>query len=179
MDLAEIFSLVLSSVAILIGLYNFWWLHWRRGKLKVGGPRSFAAFSSPEAKMVITLPFIFQNTGPKPVIIQNLRLAFEESEFGKPLNFVATVDALGKDEGRKFATQFAVHRNDLITLNCEFQREPGRLTFQARSYAMILEAKISDEDNWRIIHRFPLNVSNKAAETIMKMFIVHDNMEDI
>ncbi len=171
-------ALVISILALLFTVFSFWWMNWRTGKLHVGSPRTFAAFGSQEGRMVLEFPFVFFNDGPIPIFVQNLRLLFLQEPQPRPLNFIATVKKLGKDEDRAFATQFPVHGREAILLICEFQREPGCMTFEARNYPMELQAKLGNSKKWKQIRRYSLNVSERSLPTINKQFIVHDNMAE-
>ena len=71
-------ALIISTLALLFTIFSFWWMNWRTGILRVGTPRSYAAFGSVENKMVLEFPFVFFNDGPIPIIVQNLRLVFHD-----------------------------------------------------------------------------------------------------
>ena len=168
-------SIVISVLALLFTIFSFWWIHARRGRLQVSPPRSFATLGSQEAKLVLELPLLFFNTGPQPIVIDNLRLTFLEEKPASPLNFVATLATLGKDDGREFATQFPVRGREAFVKVCEFQRDPGKLTFEVRQYPMSLEARVNGSKKWTAILDFDLTVSERGAKIINKNFVVHDN----
>lgn len=84
-------ALMLSIFALVFTIYSFWWMNWRRGKLIVGIPRSYAAFGSKDERIILEFPFDFINTGPLPIIIRNLRLLILNEESQAPLTFTATV----------------------------------------------------------------------------------------
>lgn len=171
-------ALLISILALLFTIFSFWWMNWRKGKLIVGSPRTFAAFGSLEGKMVLEFPFVFFNNGPTPIIIQNLRLIFAEEKEPYPLGFNATVKKLGKDEDRAFATQFPVRGREALLLICEFQRTPGGMIFEERNYPLELQAKLDNSTKWKRICKFNLNVTKKSLPTINQQFIVHDNMPE-
>ncbi len=168
-------AFIISMLALLFTVFSFWWMNWRTGKLRVGAPRTYAALGSLERQMILEFPFVFFNDGPMPIIVQNLRLAFPDETQPRPLIFIATVKKLGRDEDRSFATQFPVRGREAILLICEFQREPGGMAFEARSYPMELQAQLGDGKLWKCICRFTLNVSAQGLQTINKAFVVHDN----
>jgi len=169
-------ALIISTLALFFTVFSFWWMNWRRGKLQVGTPRSYAAFGSVEGKMVLEFPFVFFNNGPMPIVVQNLRLIFSEEKELHPLIFNATVKKLGKDEDRAFATQFPVRGREALLLVCEFQRTPGGKTFEVYDYPMKLQAKLDKSKKWKTICNFNLNVTEKSLPAINQQFIVHDNM---
>lgn len=166
---------VISILALLFTVFSFWWMNWRTGNLSVGPPRTYAAIGSLDRQMILEFPLVFFNDGPTPIIVQNLRLVFAGERGSSPLVFVATVGKLGTDQGRSFATQFPVRGREAMLLICEFQREPGGLVFEARSYPLELQAQTGNRKLWKSICRFTLNVSPQDAQTINKAFVVHDN----
>lgn len=169
-------ALIISTLALLFTVFSFWWMNWRKGRLLVSSPRTFAAFGSLEGKMVLEFPFVFFNNGPMPIVVQNLRLIFSEEKEPNPLIFNAPVKKLGKDEERTFATQFPVRGREALLLICEFQRTPGEMTFEVHEYPMELQAKLDNGKKWKKICSFNLNVTEKSLPSINKQFIVHDNM---
>jgi hypothetical protein len=166
---------VISTLALLFTVFSFWWMNWRTGKLRVGAPRTYAAIGSLSDTMVLEFPFVFFNDGPMPIIVQNLRLIFSDETEPRPLDFIATVRRLGTDEDRSFATQFPVRGREAMLMICEFQRKPGGMDFEARSYPMELQAKLGNNKPWKCICCFSLNVSTQGSQTIKKAFVVHDN----
>jgi hypothetical protein len=169
-------AIAISIIALLFALYSFWWMHWRTGKLLVTHPKTYAAHGSDQGKLVIELPFVFVNTGPAPIVVRNLRLLLTNETSPIPLSFVATVNKLGSDEGRAFATQFPVHGNQALALICEFQRSPGQLLFQSTTYSLRLEAQLANQPKWRRLAQFNLCVSDRSLESINRQFIVHENI---
>jgi hypothetical protein len=169
-------ALVISVLALLFTVFSFWWMNWRRGRLHVGEPRSYAAFGSNEGKLVIEIPLIFFNSGPIPRIVRNLRLVPLSGDVNDPLVFTATVEKLGTDEGRTFATQIPVRGREAQLLICEFQRSPGQLVFEEGAYPFSLQAQLDKKDKWKDLLIFNLNVSAQSAESINRQFIVHDNL---
>jgi hypothetical protein len=145
--------------------------------LSVGKPRSFAARGSIHQKLILEFPFIFINNGQTPIIVQNLRLLFPDEEIQTPLKFVATVEKLGTDKGRAFATQFPLAPGEAKLLICEFQRQPGEMIFKAGCYLLNLQAKLGDSKKWDTICNYSINVSQKNENTINDRFLVYDNDE--
>ncbi len=84
---------------------------------------------------------------------------------------------LGTDEDRTFATQFPVRGREAVLLICEFQRRPGSMLFEVRSYPMQLQARLGDSEEWKPICSFTLNVTEPALQSINSSFVVHDNPE--
>ena len=169
-------ALIISSLALLFTVFSFWWMNWRRGKLIVGAPRSFAARGSQQENLIITLPLVFYNNGASAIVVQNLRLLLlQEDSDSKPLFFNATLEKLLKDEGRTFATQFPIRGREAIRLICEFQRSPGNLLFEAGRYPIELQAILDSKKSWERLCRFDLRISESSARNINQQYLAHDN----
>jgi len=70
----ETAALVISGLALLFSVASFYWMNWRRGRILVGPPKSFAAVGSQDAKLIIRLPLVFFNSGAIPIVVQDLQL---------------------------------------------------------------------------------------------------------
>ena len=157
----EITAFIISSLALLFTLYSFWWMNWRLGNLVVSAPRTYAAGTG-DNKLLIEIPLVLYNSGPKPIIVENLQLRFQDEQFKiPPLFFNATVDKLGTDENRAFATQFAVPGNKTLSLICEFQARTD-FKFGEAEYLLSLEARINEKD-WVLVKEFEIKVSLASA----------------
>lgn len=172
-----IVSITLSVCALLFTIFSFWLMNWRKGKLHAFPPPSFAAFGSKHAKLVLELPLVFYNDGPLPIIIRDLKLIINNNSEHGPLSFVATVTKLGTDEQRAYSTQIPVGGRESVSRICEFQRNPGNLLFEAKSYKLELYAKLDDDYKWKKISFFNLDVAKEALATINTSFITHYNSQ--
>jgi hypothetical protein len=171
-------AILVSFSALGFTLYSFWWMNWRKGKLHIGEPRSYAAHGSMDDLLILQIPFVFFNTGPTPIIVQNLRIIFTEESSPEPLIFSATVGKLASDAGRALSTQIPIRGREAPLIICEFQRRPGNLLFESRSYPIELQAKLDDSKKWKCVCRFSLNVNKMALHTINRLLAGHDNMSE-
>lgn len=166
-------AIFISIFALLFTTFSFWWQNWRSGKIVVGAPRTYAAFAD-KNKVVMHLPFVFFNNGPKPKLIENLRIELEG--YPAPLVFNATVGKLGSDEGRKFATQFPLHGNKAECIICDFSCNKHGFKFEAKEYRLKLKAIVNEDNGWTNLKEFKLFVSEQSIDSINgKAFIPHDN----
>jgi hypothetical protein len=122
---------LLSSLALLFTIFSFWWMNWRRGRLIVGNPHSFAAVSKGENDLVVVqLPLVFYNDGAAAHVVQSLRLQLEQGDKkSSVLYFNNTLASLASNEGRQWARQFAVEGRSSYFSVFVFQRKPGKFTF--------------------------------------------------
>jgi hypothetical protein len=154
----DIAAFIISLSALGFTISSFWWMNWRRGDVLVGDPRTYAA-SNTDASLMIEFPLVLYNTGPRPILIENLRLILLDEGVGaKPLFFNAVVDKLATDEGREYATQFPLQGNTTIRKICEFHRKPANFTFKAKKYRIELQASLNDRKEWVTLKTFDLNV---------------------
>ncbi len=165
-------SLIISLLAIGLAAFSFWWLNWRPAKLYVATPPTYAGHGS--EKLLLEFPFVFYNSGARPVVVDNLRLQLP-TDGGEPLHFTATVEKLGTDEGRAFATPFFVGSRQAVKLICEFQRNPGKLTFKVREYTVQLDGRLNGGLEWEKLHSFVLAVTPRSLETLGTRLIAHEN----
>lgn len=174
----EVPALLISIFALLFTVASFWRMNWRRGNLRVSGPRSFQAVGSEDGKVVVILPLVFYNDGAAPMIIENLRLILLWEKEGIPLAFNSTIETLAYEaekRQRKFATGLVVRGGEARLEICEFRRNPGHLLFEAKSYPMELQARLGHRQTWGRLHRFSLNVTERALPAINQKFLIHDN----
>jgi hypothetical protein len=168
-------ALLLSIFALTFTIFSFWWMNWRKGSLKISNIRTYAAVSS-QNKLLIELPIIFFNPGALPVLVDNLRLTFPDR--GGPhtaLHFNATVEKLSTDEGRAFATPFAVHKGQALLKICEFQRLRSGFKFESQNYEIVIEALIGGAVEWKVIKTFQLKVRESQLKALNTIFVAHDN----
>ncbi|MBN1567922.1 MAG: hypothetical protein JXA73_08735 [Acidobacteria bacterium] len=168
-------ALIISILALLFTVFSFWWMNWRTGKLIIAPPRSFAAIGSRE-HMIIEIPLVFFNTGPMPIVIQNMRLFLPDYKLH--LSFMATVAKLSQEEGRVFATQFPVRGRESVLMICEFHASGNRISFEAKKYRIELQGFYHKKKEWDTLLCFQLNVPINALPTINQQFIAYDNMLD-
>jgi hypothetical protein len=173
-------TLFISALALLFTIFSFWWMNWRRGKLIVGPPRSFAALAQgEEGLLVVQLPLVFYNDGAATHIVQNLRLTLEQD--GKKsavLYFNNTVSNLASDQDWEWARQFAVGGRKSYSSVFAFQRRPGRFVFSPGKCDAILEAKLNKDEKWQTALRFDLQIPETAIQTLNSMLIAYDNDPD-
>jgi hypothetical protein len=171
-------ALLISTLALLFTIFSFWWMNWRRGKLIIGKPNSFAASSQGENNLLLVqLPLIFYNSGALAHVVQNLRLTLKQDKRKSAiLYFNNTLDSLASNDGREWARQFAVNARSAYSSVFVFQRRPGQFVFSTGKVTAILEGKINNSDKWQVLLSFELY----TPETIIgnlnnNVLLVYDN----
>jgi hypothetical protein len=181
-------SVVQSAPALLIGIlalvftiFSFWWMNWRKGKLIIGPPLSYALTANKGGLLLIVIPLIFYNDGAATQVIQNLRLTLEQNDIrSKALNFVATVPNLlgGKisDGTRLFACQFAIEGRKSYSDYFEFQRDPCEFVPSQGKCKATLEAKLNDSKDWKTLCIFYIYI---RGTTNLGAILPYNNDPDI
>ncbi len=171
-------ALLLSILALLFTIFIFWWMNWRRGRLIVGIPRSFAATTDgKEGELIVQLPLVFYNNGAATRIIQNLRLTLEQSgEKSSVLHFNNTLADLASNDNRQWARQFAIEGRKSYSSVYVFQRTPGNFVFSAGKCKAILEAKLENR-KWKKILTFDVQTPETAVRASLNTgrIIAYDN----
>jgi hypothetical protein len=167
---------IISAAALLFTVAGFWWLNWRRGKLQVAGPQTYAAHVGAD-KMTLLFPLVFYNTGPTAYVVRDLRLRFLDEPDGQPLDWERVRDGIQPSEtpGLQLAAAFPVPGGAAIQMFCEFDRRPPGRTLDARGHQLLLEALTGTGDEWRALLKFTLHVSARDAETMRGSFIAFRN----
>ena len=161
-------SLLISFFALFFTIFSFWWMNWRKGKIIVGPPRSFAATSkSEDGLLIVQLPLVFYNDGAASQVIQNLRLTIIQNENRSAiLYFNNTVSDLVNDKNREWARQFAVEGRKSYSSVFVFQRKPGNFIFHKGKCQAILEGKLNNDEKWEEMLIFYLQIQDKRVNTM-------------
>lgn len=173
-------TLIISILALLFTIFSFWWMNWRKGKLIVGAPRSFATCSDNSKYILFHFPFVFYNKGAASQIIQNLRLVFYvENDDPKILYFNSTIDDLGVKEDSKWARQFAIEGRKSYSHIFEFLNSDCKFIFSADKHCATLEAKVDDNKDWTHLLTFDIqSPESKISLLNTERLQVYDNDPD-
>lgn len=164
----EIPAFVTSVLALLFTIASFWWMNWRKGRLVVGAPTSYAAAASADKQLLIVqLPLVFYNDGAAARIVQNLRLQLESEGRTTPiLHFNNTVADLSTNEGRTWSRQFAVEGRKSYASVFVFQRRPVDFSFSAGMWKARIEGKLDEKERWEPVLEFDFHVKERCLETL-------------
>jgi len=177
----NITALFISTLALIFTIFSFWWMNWRRGKIIVSPPRSFAAASmSEDDLLIIQLPLIFYNDGAASQVIQNLRLTLVQNRNQSAiLYFNNTIPDLVNTKNREWARQFAVEGRKSYSSVFVFQRKPGNFIFHKGKCQAIFEGKLNNDDKWEEMITFDLQIPDKSVNTMNSgQLLPYDNDPD-
>jgi len=173
---------LLACVGLPWTVGTFWWMHWRKGRIVVGTPRTYAAISHQRNDyLLVRLPLVLYNIGAATIVVENLRLTLEQSGRKSPvLYFNQTVSKLDVEQERDWAKQFPVEGREAASLICEFLRKPrSGFVFSAGNCNAVLEGKFDDK-NWKVISKFKLRTPEAYLSTLNsnERLIPYDNDPD-
>ena len=174
----DVLSIVLSTLAFFFAIASFWWMHVRRGRLRLAGqPRSFAL--STASGLVLNVPLAFMNTGPTAIAAVNLRLRFDEGGWPPQMPFVATRPGVGPktDDDRPYATTIVLSGRDSRVICCEFIARPWNTILRGgrvNATVEVYEVRSWGKARWRILGEISLLISDRVLDAHTQ-YIAHDN----
>ncbi|MER7183491.1 hypothetical protein ABT404_29150 [Streptomyces hyaluromycini] len=153
---------VVSTCALLFTVASFWWLNARQGRLKAWEPHSFAVIVH-SSMARLRLPLVLHNTGPKPIVVQDLVLTFpDEPASHLPLLWVSAPSRLqpGPDEEARLPAGFVVAGREARQLFLEFEAPFSGFLPEARDYKVQIQARVGHRRGWRPLLTFTLRAAN-------------------
>ncbi|NED34124.1 hypothetical protein [Streptomyces sp. SID8499] len=153
---------VVAGCALLFTIGSFWWLNARQGKLKSYAPHSFAAAAT-RTKTLIRIPLVLFNTGPKPIIVQNLRLVLKGAELkGVTLPWSTTRDRIRpeKDDDPRLPGVFVVNGRVAEQVFAEFSTPYPYFIPELQEYQAVVECKLGHKKEWLTLVDFPIRLGN-------------------
>jgi len=181
--MSDIVNTAVALTALLWAIGQFWWMHWHKGEITLGAPRSYAAIAHQKDDfLLVRLPLVFYNAGAAAIVVQNLRLGLEQNGRKSPLlHFNQTVSKLDVEQEGDWATQFPVRGREAVPLICEFLRKPREsFVFTAGDCDAVLEGKFDQDGSWRVLVKFKLYTPGSYLSTLNsnRTLIAYDNDPD-
>src|SRR5215216_5408341 len=99
----------IALMALIFTVASFWWLQARQGNLRSYEPHTFGFYRQPN-KVRLRFPLVFYNTGPKPIVVQDMRLSFPEQSGVTPIEWRTSRSQLmpDTDDGAQLPAVFSV-----------------------------------------------------------------------
>jgi hypothetical protein len=151
----------IATLALLFTVGSFWWLQARQGKLLSYPPHSFAFYLIP-TKARLRFPLVLYNTGPKPVVVQDMRLLFPTHPEVTPLPWRTSRSHLMPDaeDGPQLPAVFSVPGRQAQQYFIEFgidAKEPLPLIDLGASEDLVrVEVLLGHKKQWKQLISFPL-----------------------
>ncbi|MFJ3731893.1 hypothetical protein ACIPQC_15125 [[Kitasatospora] papulosa] len=158
---------VVAACALAFTVASFWWLNARQGKLRSYAPHTFAAAANRQ-RTVIRIPLVFFNTGPKPIVVQDIRLdlTYGASET-TTLAWGNTRDRIRpeSEDGVRLPAVFAISGRTADQIFIEFTAIFPEFIPQLREYRASVRCKVGHREKWIIVVEFPLHLENITSPT--------------
>ena len=175
----SICALLVSTLALAFTVTTFWWLNARRGRLRAYRPHSFAALLGAD-DLLLTLPLVFHNDGPAPIVVQDLRLRLDKTEeemrqehrpsnepVAPPLRmwWRATRPAVQPESGsRPMPAAFPVDGRKAVQVFIEFGLSKPAYVPRSGPYRAVVEAKLGHRAEWLDVLIFDLHTEQVKAD---------------
>lgn len=154
-------AVVVASSALLFTVGSFWWLHARRGKLRMpSAPTRYAgAFGAGDP--ILRLPIALHNSGPLPYLIQEMRVEVDGTHHLKWQTSVSSIDPREK-EPRDFLDALVVEGRALKVVHIEFITRGSKWRPEPLSRpSFALQVKVKGK--WRTLAHFTLQMPHKGT----------------
>jgi hypothetical protein len=152
-------ALVVAVCALLFTVGSFYWLNARQGSLKSFEPHTFAAAVGGKAVLRLRFPLVFYNSGAKPIVVQDLRLAFPDVPSSVlPLAWSSSRTQLKPEAGdvQDFPSVFAVQGRTAQRHFIEFADPFSGFSVDRTDYRVRVEAELGHKRGWTTIVEFTL-----------------------
>ena len=157
-------SLVGPAIAILALLFtigSFWWLQARQGRLRSYQPNTFAFARNP-SQALLRFPLVLYATGPKPIVILDLRLSFPTEPGVAPLPWRSWRSQLRPDTGDpvRLPAVFSVPgrqaQQHFIEFGIDMKDPLPGIDLSASEYPVLVEVLLGHKKGWKPLLSFPL-----------------------
>lgn len=155
-------AVFIAACALTFTAASFWWLNARRGKLRSYEPHSFAGVFRPPILLILRFPLVLHNTGPTPLVVQNLRLRFPDENLPLPIPWRSSRAQLKPDDkdGHQLPSSFPTLGRNAETHHIEFGGPFPGLTLSARDYRAVIEVKLGHRKQWVELVDFTLRLGH-------------------
>ncbi|UCM89267.1 hypothetical protein [Streptomyces marincola] len=150
---------VVAACALVFTVLSFWWLNARQGRLYAYAPHSFAATIT-EERISILLPLVVFNSGPKPIIVQDMRLVFLRSGVSLPWHATREKLRVVKGDEVHLPSVFAVNGRTAQQIFVEFGAAFPLTLPEPEAQDVIIECKMGHRSRWVGVLKFPLLMGN-------------------
>lgn len=164
----------IATLALLFTVGSWWWLNARRGRLRSFAPHSFAYVGSDTA-LRLRLPLVLENTGPTPLVVQDMRLHFpDEPDALLPIPWTQSRSELrpGRDDGFALPAVFPVAGHSAEQHFIEFSAPFPGLRLEKRCYSVQIDVQLGHRKSWTELLTFPLFVEQVTSP---EQFIAYRN----
>jgi len=146
---STIATVIISLLASGFGLFNFWYGNWRRGKIIVSNPISYALVlenDNPknEDKLTMFIPLIFLNSGSTTHFVEDVRLILQQNDNKSNDLFFGRSYSSWEDNRGMMAQSFAIDGHRAYSANFMFYQKPGGFVPKEGICKAEIKAKLND-----------------------------------
>jgi hypothetical protein len=155
----------IATLALLFTVASFWWLQARQGRLRSYPPHSFAFYRIPN-KVRLRFPLVLYNTGPKPIVVQDMRLSFPQQPGVTPIPWRTSRSQLmpEKGDGIQLPAVFSVPgrqaQQHFIEFGIDVDNPLSGIDLSAGEYLVQVEVLLGHRKRWKRLVSFPLGAKD-------------------
>jgi len=173
-SISAIATVVISLLALGFGLFNFWYGNWRKGKLIVSDPLSYALVfetdkPTREDKLMMFFPLILLNDGGITQFVQDIHVILHQNDLQSNELYFGRSYSSWDDNHGALAQQFVIDGHKAYSANFMFYQKPGGFVPKEGICKAEIKAKLNDA-NWEKIHEFTFMIdSNQKYRLIPRL----------
>jgi hypothetical protein len=165
-------AIVISISALLFTVGSFWWLQARTGRLETAPPRSYAGVFT-ALSVRLRLPLVLYNTGPVPIVLDDMRLIVGRSQSLKWITLRSTLKPTS-DDVLDFTSALVIAGRSTVHTFIEFGAEKPSWLPEAKEQARFRLEGLQRHADWTTLVEFDLVMP--SAET-MGSYIAHEGAD--
>lgn len=145
-------SSFIAACALVFTVASFWWLNYRRGRLRVYEPHSFAAAIDGSRVLFLRFPLVFENTGAAPIVVADLQMRFPDvptSILPLPWRTTRTQIKLSPDDDPQLPAVFTVAGRTAERHFIEFGGPFPGFQLEAKDYKVTIDARLGHKRDWQ------------------------------
>jgi hypothetical protein len=158
-------------------VFNFYWIHLRRGKLVISPPIKFGLHCARgQRKLVIGLPLVFYNGGATTMIVNNLRVRIDGHGTSFYLHFNDTRKDVDSGQRDQWGYTFTVEARKAIENVFVFMNNDIDYELPTAAVEYSLEAQLNQSTKWKeVIQKGKLLTPEKHHKSMQEIYRVYDN----
>lgn len=165
----SLLALVIALTALAFTVLSFWWIHVRKGRLRLSSVPVFAGTWTQQhgkPEIMLRLPLVLYNSGARACVVEEMRLftpGWRGEAFFKWERFAETMDpSKGTDRAEDFPTPYAVDPRRTASRYVDFTYSiPGELP-EARPTAFVLQVRLDGRDRWEELGTTTLHLGHMS-----------------
>jgi hypothetical protein len=176
LQLKDFIAPTITSLALVFTVASFWWSNWRRGRLRVDRPRTFAYHEDQKNSMIL-LPLAITNTGARIILVTAVRIKLGGTKKSPRVAWMIR-ERQGPEpksgDGVMIAANFTIEGRKSQVRFSEFEFSPP-LKLRSGQYPVRVEALMAHKRRWRKIGELKLTIDSAKITENAGHYIAYDN----